>query len=251
MRIFPRPNKAVMGRSRRNEGTTGYEPKRVRANSMVNTRNQFSASLAALLLLTMIVVSSLLWDILLWDIHESITINDCESIITNPNVLVRSKHSCDSSLEQRFTTFNKCLSPNAKSRLCSDGHCSDYDHKLRPVLCRFYDDWYMASTQDRSDPAVLDNLELGPSKTSMSQIRICPSFFSLGRKELVHGLRFATTEVNPNLFRSVNFFKSFLISLMLSTNSQFDSLAKFYRIEYTHLPTLCKAIISLRHNFFT
>ena len=135
-------------------------------------------------------------------------------------------------------TFKDCLSPNAKSRLCFDGHCSDYDHKLCPVLHHFYAVWYTVPTRVDS----LDILELGPSNTSMNQIQICPSFFSLGRKELVQGLQFAMTEFNPNLFKSDELSKSFFISLMLLTNSQFNSLAKFYCIESTSLLTLCKVI---------
>ena len=45
MRIGISPDYTVRGRSRGNEGMTGYEPKRVRANSTVTTCKQFIKSL--------------------------------------------------------------------------------------------------------------------------------------------------------------------------------------------------------------
>ena len=158
---------------------------------------------------------------------------------------MRSDHSCVLNLEQRFTTFNKCFSPNALTRFRSDGHCSDYDQRLCPNLRRFYDIWYTAPT----GIDVPTKLDLGPNNTSGIQIRSDPSIFSLGRKELVQDLRSATTVFNPNLVNSDQFLKSFLLSLMYSTNSQFDSLAKFHRVESTSLQTLCQAIVALRHDF--
>ena len=138
MRICTSLDYSVEGQSRRNEGMTGYEPKHVCANYMVTICNQFNTGLVALLLLTIIAISSIMRDM-----HESITISNCES---TTSTFVRSDHSCDSSLEQRFTTFNECLCPNAKSRLCFEGHCSDFDHKFRPVLHHFYAVWYMVPT---------------------------------------------------------------------------------------------------------
>ena len=242
MRIRTSPDYAVEGLYPRNEGTTGYEPKRVRANTTVTTCKQSKSGLVALLLLTMIVALNILRDM-----HESITISDCESTIPRN---VRFEHSCDCNLEQRFETFNKCPSPNANSRLCLDGHCHDYNQNLCPDLRRFYDEWYMVPTRVVSNPAVLENLRSGLITHRMNLIQICPSFFSLGRKELVQGLRFATTESNPNLFTSDENPKSFSFSLMLSTNSQFDSLDKFYRVKSTSFLTLCQVIVSSQHNLF-
>ena len=122
MRICTSPDYAVEGRSRRNEGTTGYEPKRVRANYVVTICNQFNKGLVASLLLTMITISSIMRDM-----QESIAISYCESTIPT---LVRSDHSCVLNLEQRFSTFNKCFSPNALTRFRSDGHCPDSDQRL-------------------------------------------------------------------------------------------------------------------------
>ena len=62
MRICTSPDYAVEGQSRRNEGMTGYEPKRVRANYVVTICKQFNKGLVASLLLTMIVVSSIMRD---------------------------------------------------------------------------------------------------------------------------------------------------------------------------------------------
>ena len=147
-------------------------------------------------------------------------------------------------------TFNKCPGPCTKSRLCSDGHCPNYDYQLCPVcpvLRWFYNDWYIGPTGVVPTP-ILSNLNYGPNNTSKSLIQYCPSFFSLGRKDLVQGLWFATTDSNPNLFASDVLANSFLKSLMLLTNSQFDSLDKFYRVESTSLQTLFPYIVSLRYD---
>ena len=237
MRIDALPDVTDEGQSRGNEGMTGYEPKRVRANYMVTICNQFNKGLVASLLLTMIVVLSILRDM-----QESITISSCESTIPH---FVRSDHSCVKNLEQRYSLLNKCLSPNVLTRFCSDGHCPDYDQRLCPNLRRFYDEWYKVPT----GVDVPTKLDLGPNNTSKIQIRSDPSFFSLGRKELVQDLRSATTESNPNLPNLDQFLKSFFLSLMISTNSQFDSLAKFHRVESTSLPiTLCQVIVALSHD---
>ena len=176
MRICTSPDYAVEGRSRGNEGMTGYEPKCVHANYMVTICNQFNKGLVASLLLTMIVVSSILRDM-----QESITISSCESTIPH---FVRLDHSCVKNLEQRYSLLNKCLSPNVLTRFCSDGHCPDYDQRLCPNLRCFYDYWYTAPT----GVAIPTKLDFGPDNTSKIQIRSDPSFFSLGRKELVQDL---------------------------------------------------------------
>jgi hypothetical protein len=241
MRIFAL---VVIGRTSRNKGTTGYEPKRLYVGS---TRNTNPCGLFAVTIFKCFIALIMLRDIysLQYPTLTSKTIDGRRvSLFTS---FVSSKHSFVPMKSERYSILNECLDSALTSCLFSDRHCFVYDQNLSQQQClflrRFYDHWYIVPIDFRSYPANLYNLQkfckglmnylLRLLWGSMNVNHNCTLFFSLGSLELVQNLRFVTTASNPNLLNSEDSKRSKLFSLIKSPCSQFNSLVKNHPFKFT------------------
>jgi hypothetical protein len=207
MRIFAL---AVIGRSSRNEGTTGYEPKCLYVGS---TSNYNPCGLFAVTIFKCIIALTIMWDISSLHIPVPMSKTMFEqhgSVITS---FVRTKQSLITTNLEWYLILNECLDSTLTSHLFSVRHCFVYNQNLSQQQClflhRFYDHWYNVPIGFISRPKNFYNLNklrkglmnnlLRLLCGSMNVNHSCTSFFSLGRLELVQNLRFVTTASNPNL----------------------------------------------------
>jgi hypothetical protein len=156
MRIFAL---AVIGRSSRNEGTTGYEPKRLYVGS---TRNTNPCGLFAVTIFKCFIALIISRDIYSLQ-HPALTtktmIERRGSVITP---FVRTKQSLVPMNSERYSILNECLDSALTSRLFSDRLRFVYDQNLSQQRClflrRFYDHWYNVPIGFISRPANFYNL---------------------------------------------------------------------------------------------
>ena len=234
----------VKGKSSRNTGTAGYEPKCL----YVGSTCYYPGGLIAVTILKCIIALIITRDIncLRYPALTSKSMYGPRcSLITS---FVRTKPGPVPTKSERYSILNKCLGSDLTLRHFSDGHCYVDDQRLCLILRRFYDSWYndlyVTPTNFCNLTKMFKGLMKDLREESMKVNHTCTSFFSLGSSELVQDLRFVTTDSNPCLLSSEVLDRSKLFTLVNSFG-QSPSLLIYKLSPNIDLSSCCCTLLQL------